>query len=242
MKIPISKIGPLQKIDVKKAGRYHDDYGRVCQVIQSKNWHGDLSSLRIAKLFGKHWQHWDKHFVVQVAGCSLKCPYCYVDNLNPDKIVTAKELVSLFFEFSEIVPDLNVFHLCGGMPARYPKFWEELRDELNNTGLREVVLLTDTVFVEHTIYNVFPWCYIELPYFALVGCLKGTTRQNFFVNTGQNLFDEALKELKCYVEHKNFWMSLINYDPLGLAKIFDIVPFERIDFLKVVNYVATYKL
>jgi len=190
----------------------------------------------MSRLFEKGWVYYDTHFVVQIAGCPFDCPYCYVDNLKIDTYTSAKEIVNKFFEFSETVPNLNVIHLCGGAPARYSQFWEELRVELDNNGLSRVVILSDTIFVENHLYKVKPWNYLHLHHFCLVGCLKGVTPLNFFLNASKRLFHEAIAELTHYVNHKNFWLTLINYDVTGLSNIFDLVPYEKIDFLKVVEY------
>jgi len=235
--IPLSTIGKIQLIDVERAIRYHDDYARICRVIRSKNWHGDKSPIRLSKLFGKPWREYDIHFVVQVAGCPLGCKYCYVDNLNPDKDFSADELVEKFLHFREMYQNLNVLHLCGGVPARYPEFWERLRNVLDNVGLSDVIILSDVILLENHYYGKEPWEYLDkIENFALAGCLKGTTPKNFFENSGKDLFYEAFRELKEYVEFDNFWLSLIEYDVSGLPRIFDMFSLERIDFLNVVNY------
>lgn len=238
MNIPISKIGPLQMVDVLKAGRFQNGFARICKVVESPNWHGDKSPLRMSKLFGKPWRDYDTHMVVQVAGCPLNCKYCYVDNLKQDYLCSEHDIVEWFLMFKEKHPEIEVIHICGGLPAKYPEFWGVLRDALDERGLQEIVILSDTVFLENYLHNVEPWDFLNTHNFAMVGCLKGTTRLNFIENTTRDLFETALKELQYYVEHKNFWLSLIEYDVTGLPRIFDMVPHERIDFLNVVNYYA----
>lgn len=246
MKIPISRLGKLQKIDVEKSGRLHDDYGRICQVVQSPNWHGDLSPCRMAKFQNiDNFELFDKQFVVQVAGCPLKCPFCYVDNFKMDKFFTADELVTKFAEFRKQEPNLNVFHLCGGCPARYSEFWLNLRKSLDENGFWRVILLSDVIFVENHFYNVKPWETIRKmhPYnFFIVGCLKGTTKQNFIKNTGGfDLFETAVKEMKEYLFYPNFWISLIEWDVSGIPEILKIISHNRIDWLKVIKYEAVKK-
>lgn len=238
MRIPISKIGPLQKVDIEKSGRPHDDYARVCRVINSKNWHGDLAPCRMATLLGKNnWRLFDTHFVVQVAGCPLKCSYCYVDNLKPNKYFTAGALVKLFAQYKEKTPKLNVFHLMGGCPARYPDFWQELRENLDDANLEQTILFSDVIFLEHYFYGVEPWKYLQtINNFFLVGCLKGTTKNNFLVNTGTELYDVALSEMEKYLQFSNFWVTLIEWDPFGVQDILRMVNYNQIDWLTVVEY------
>ncbi len=251
MKIPISKIGRLQKDDVEKSSGivFYDDVARICTVVKPSNAHdirGDKSPYRMAELFGGNWQDYNNHFIIQAAGCPLKCPYCYVDNLKQDLLMGVDEIVEKFVIFKEKAElklgiKLNVLHFMGGAPAAYCKFWPELRKSLDKNGLKEVILFSDVILVENHFYKVEPWKHIGIPNFILTGCLKGANRQNFIKNTGFDLYEQSLKELKNYLDHENFYLTLIGHDKKDLNKIYKIIPEERIDFLKIVYYEATKK-
>lgn len=249
MKVPIAKIGEIQKIDIEDSSGivYYDEIARICTVVKDKKSsdnRGDLVPYRMAELFGGLWEEYNHHFIVQVAGCPLKCPYCYVDNLKTDLFMTADELVDKFISFKKEVElrfsiKVNVFHFMGGAPALYCDFWKELRDSLDEHGLKEVILFSDVILVENYFTKKTPWEYIYLHHFIITGCLKGTNKENFIINTGFDLFQQALVELKNYIYFKNFYLTLIGFDEKSLADVYDIIPKNKIDFLNIVNYEVT---
>ncbi len=251
MKVPIAKIGKTQKIDVEKSSGivFHDNIARICTVVKDKEAHddrGDKSPYRMAEIFGGDWQDYDNHFIVQVAGCPLNCPYCYVDNLKADLSMNADELVDKFIEFKKKVEPkfnikLKVFHFMGGAPAIHCEFWKELRDSLDKKGLKDTVLFSDVILVENRFLKNKPWEFLNLHHFILTGCLKGTSKENFIKNTGSDLFQESLKELDNYLSAKNFYLTLIGFDEKDLSKIYKIIPKDRIDFLSIINYEVTNK-
>jgi uncharacterized Fe-S cluster-containing radical SAM superfamily protein len=244
MNIPIAALGPLQKIDIENSSGivFYDDDARICTVIkqpESKDERGDKSPFRMANLFGGNWQDYNNHFIVQVSGCPLSCPYCYVDNLKPDRFYTSKELVNKFIHFKKQFNNINVFHLMGGAPGVFCSVWPDLRSELDLSGSTDVILFSDVIFVEEFFFNKKPWDFLNIKNFLLTGCLKGTNRKNFFDNTKHDLFENALNELKHYIDYSNFYLSLINYDENDLVNIYKIIDKDRIDFLKIINYEVT---
>ena len=252
MQIPISKIGPIQKQDIEKSTGivYYNDIARICTVVKDQKSHddrGDKSPFYMSKLFGKHWKSYNNHFIVQVAGCPLKCWYCYVDNLKTDLYMTPEELVNIFIKFRNNVKkkfnvDLNVFHFMGGDPGLYCEAWLEIRKVLDLSGLNDIILFSDVVFVENYFIKKKPWEYLnKINNFILTGCLKGTNRENFLINTGLDLYEQAIKELKNYINYENFYLTLINYDTRTLENIYKIIDKERVNLLNVINYEVTKK-
>jgi len=246
-KFPVSRIGQNQLVDVEHSGmEIHDDYFRTCTVLQSKaclvsgasipiSDIGDTSPLRMVKRFGETVDHWNKHFVVQVAGCPLRCWYCYVDNLEHDDYFTCQQLVDKFKEFREKVSNLNVFHLMGGCPARYSHMWPLLRNTLNRNGLDDVVLLTNVILVEHCLYDEHPWS--NIPERTLVDvCIKGTNKNSFLLNTKQDLFEEAMAELRRYVCLDSVYYSMIEPDCTDVKAFQAFLGSENIDMLTVKMY------
>lgn len=247
--VPISRIGNIQKVDVERSSGivFHDDIARICTVVKDKHAHddrGDKSPFRMAMLFGGSWEDYNHHFIVQVAGCPLKCPYCYVDNMEVDTSMSANDLVDRFIKFKEEVESkfnikLKVFHFMGGAPALYCDFWKELRDTLDKRGLKDTILFSDVILVEEYFVNKKPWEFLNLHHFILTGCLKGTNEENFIKNTGFNLFQQSLKELENYISYPNFYLTLIGFDEKNLDGVYKIIPKERIDFLNIINYEVT---
>jgi len=250
LKIQISSIGPGQLIDVERSGNeLHDEFFRTCTVMQDTNNYGfpvkeseigDTSPERIKQLFGEYTEHWNRQFVVQVAGCPLKCWYCYVDNLVADKMFTCGELVDKFRDFKRKIPELNVFHFMGGCPGRYSYLWPLLRQTLDEYGFHDVILLTNVILVENAVYGQRPWT--NIPERTLVdACIKGTNRDNFIKNTGKDMFGVMMDELQMYLGHKGVYYSMIEQDKLDEGNFTAWLGRDNIDMLKVKMYEATKK-
>lgn len=65
-----------------------------------------------------------EQFVVQLHGCPLNCPYCYVTRagvLGQPKRISTKSMLDVYRR-----QGLDVFHLMGGAPALYLAHWREL--------------------------------------------------------------------------------------------------------------------
>ncbi len=210
--IEIARIGEGQLMDVERSGReVHNGYARTCTVFQGSppvSAIGDTTPHVLARLYGGSWRHWNRHFIIQVARCPLNCWYCYVDNLNPDMLLSIEELIDCYQSFKNAVPNLNVFHLMGGCPGRYAHLWGEIRDGLDRRGFTQTVFLTDVTLVEHAVYGVRPWeC---IPDRSLVSvCVKGTSRGNFLRNTGMDMFPHMVEELLYYVGRSDVHFSVL---------------------------------
>ena len=100
--------GLYRSCDTKRGGGGYDQFSEICM-----------------KRLGWKAQH---QFVVQLFGCNLDCPYCYVTREGVwgkyEKVSTI-QLVDAFIESG-----LEVFHLMGGAPALNVGRWPELIAEL----------------------------------------------------------------------------------------------------------------
>lgn len=250
MRVPISKIGELQKIDIENDRDQnglvcYDDYARVCTVFTgTRRDIGDRSPFRMAELFGGSWQDYNHHYVIQLAGCPLDCPYCYVDNLEANTYFSAVSLVESYkavrFEAStKFGVSLKVLHVMGGAPAVYCEFWPKLRMELDEQGLDDVIIFSNVILVENWFHGVEPWLYMNIQNFIVEGCLKGTNRKNFIRNTGHDLFGAAVRELFHYIPYYNFYLTLIGHEEDDLPVIYQWIDPERVDTLQIVKYEAT---
>lgn len=244
-KVPIVKIDHYQELDICNSSgyTYYDDIARVCQVVKetsAEDSRGDRSPYRIAKLFGRGWTDYNHHFIIQVAGCPLDCSFCYVDNLYSDMLMSAKQIVNLFRDFKlECTVPLNVLHFMGGIRlSMYSFFWKEFRQELDINGLKDTILMSDTVLIENYIYSLTPWKDANLNNFILYGCLKGTSKENFKANSGKDLFDQALVELEHYKSLPNFFLALIGYEERNLDSIYSRFDRSKVDLLKIIPYRA----
>jgi len=245
LKFPISKLGPKQTLDVERSGEeIHDAYFRTCTILQPTgsldrfaSSIGDTSPIRISYTYGQDALHWNEHFIVQVAGCPLSCWYCYVDNLHPDDWLSCEDLVRQYTHYKLSRPGIHVFHLMGGCPGAYAYLWPELRACMDEGGFSDDILLTNVILVEHLIYGVRPW--VHIPPRTLVNiCIKGTSRDNFYLNTHKPLYRESLIELAHY-RHPAVYFSMIEFGSLDVGKFTSMLGVKNIDFLHVKQYEAT---
>lgn len=108
--------------DVLSAGRY-----RKCNTYKSGGGYDKFPDIyqkntNMSANFAKN------QFVVQLKGCPLKCPYCYVtdEGINGPFVFTSTEELVSHFNWS----DCDVFHLMGGAPALYLEKWKEIHNKV----------------------------------------------------------------------------------------------------------------
>ena len=183
-------------------------------------------------MFGCRPEDYSYHFVIQVSDCLLSCGNCGCKE-NPKKF-TAEKLVDMFMQFRNAALTLgvtvNVFCL-GGASAFCCPFWKVLRQELDSRGMKGVMLLAGTFFVERETASILPWEQLDIHHFMLTGCLKGLDREDFLSQTGKDLFSVAASELKHYVQAPNFYLSLRYSDTFACAGLDSLIAKERVDFL-----------
>lgn len=87
--------------------------------------------------------NYNEQFVVQLKGCPLKCPYCYVtvDGVHNGSysLISTDQLIK---DFSD--SKLPVLHLMGGAPALYIDYWKEILEQLDS----QAVFHSDLLLVE----------------------------------------------------------------------------------------------
>ena len=85
----------------------------------------------------------NNQFVVQLMGCPLRCPYCYVtpEGIHGQnyKSISTDELINAYIDSG-----CSVFHLMGGAPALYIENWVDIIDNLPDNA----VFHSDLLLVE----------------------------------------------------------------------------------------------
>ncbi len=97
--------GLYRKCDTYRGGGGYDQFPAICE-----------------RMLGR--QDMSRQFVVQLFGCNLDCPYCYVTRAGvwgPPVQTTTDELLEAFERSGQ-----DVFHLMGGAPAIHLAKWPEL--------------------------------------------------------------------------------------------------------------------
>ena len=140
-------------------------------------------------------------FVVQLYGCHLNCPYCYVTRdgiFGNYKEYTTKELLLRFNNVSAN-HNIGVFHLMGGAPGLYYEHWYEILDELN----KRVIFHSDLLLTEKE-YNTQIFRNLNRDNALYAVNIKGVTAEDYYKNTGKK-FDRNL-----------FWFNLFNLIESGI--------------------------
>lgn len=237
--IRLATIGPIQMEDVLRSGlEIHNDFARTCTVAKGDppaSPIGDTTPWILEKRYGHSWKHWNRQFVVQVAGCPLECPYCYIDNLSAGMAITIEEMISWYREFRYRVHELNIFHFMGGCPGAHAHYWPIIRQELDEAGFEDSVLVTDAILVEEWAYGIKPWIHIPNRTLVLV-CIKGTSFSNFEANTGRNLFPVAMRELNHYLPLSEVHFTLTEPDSRDIEHVKQWVGPDRLNVLTVKEY------
>lgn len=131
-------------------------------------------------------------FVVQLYGCPLNCPYCYVtrDGVFGETVsISVERLVQDFIDSG-----CKVFHLMGGAPDMYIDKWSELIEALpEGTIFHSNLLCQGSMYKASTLRDL-----AKFPRALYAVSVKGGTSFEFYKNT-RTRFDENA-----------FWSNLAN--------------------------------
>lgn len=143
------KVVPLsvgQRKDVRPQDIIENGMYRVCSTYRGGGGY-DKFPQRAEERWGvSHHQQ----FIVQLFGCNLDCPYCYVTREGvwgkPTK-KTSKELVHAFVK-SNCDHGATVFHLMGGAPGLKMNKWHEIINRLDEDVHFDWVFHSDILLSE----------------------------------------------------------------------------------------------
>ena len=116
--VPICKeqLLDINKEDILNSGLY-----RYCDIYKGGGGYDQFNKI-FKRRYGQPIK--SKQFVVQLFGCPLSCPYCYVTKngvFGKYQEITTKELLNAYKQ-----ANTDVFHLMGGAPALYLNHWKDL--------------------------------------------------------------------------------------------------------------------
>jgi hypothetical protein len=203
------RVVPLcekQLLDVSKKDIIADGVFRLCDVYKSGGGYDKFPQI-YERRYGVKTK--PKQFVVQLYGCHLACPYCYVTQKGiwGDYIeFTSKELVEEFIKH-----DCDVFHLMGGSPEMYIEFWPELIDMLANYG--QYIFHSDLTLTHHSLNRYLLQAISQERCLYAVN-VKGVTPEDYKRNTNRE-FNSSMFWLNLYhmcVAKVPFYMTFTNPD------------------------------
>lgn len=124
-KWPVMPICDAQKLDVRPDDLLNEGLFRKCDTYRGGGGYDKFGEIWLNR---KGFAVNPVQFVVQLQGCPLKCPYCYVTEkgvFGPPVKMTTDELIQYYRQSR-----LQVFHLMGGAPALYLELWKEIADQV----------------------------------------------------------------------------------------------------------------
>lgn len=188
-KFPVMKLCNKQLRDIDPDDILFDYMFRKCNTYHSGGGYDQFESIYNKRNYSN--LDLRNQFVVQLKGCPLNCPYCYVTtegvNSGESVYLTENDLVH-YFKLS----NCKVFHLMGGAPALYMEHWSELIDKLfTEVNPYEYVFHSDFLLIEKqydedTLMNLRK--YLNTLYAVSI---KGSDSKEFMRNT-RKLYDSKL--------------------------------------------------
>ncbi len=196
--VPLSK-GQLLDINEKDV-IYKDNVPlyRYCQLYKGGGGYDKFPKLSEQILGTKI----STQFIVQLYGCNLDCPYCYVTRAGVwgDFVrVTTKELLHDYMKASMNTEGTLGFHLMGGAPALQLKYWPELLKELSR--IKGKWTFTSDMTLTESYYSMFDL--LEIAKYknnVLIAVnIKGYNEEEWYKNTrkkwNKDLFRFNLQQL-----------------------------------------------
>lgn len=183
------KIVPLseaQLLDVRPEDALFGALARRCETYRGGGGYDQFPRIAERRFGTAHHQQ----FVVQLFGCHLDCPYCYVTRAGvwgEFERVSSKALVDMFAE-AHLTHGVTVFHLMGGAPALQIKHWPELIDALQRLDF-------DWVFHSDMLLTEAPYAPEVLRQISGARCLyavdvKGLTADEHLHNTRKQFHED----------------------------------------------------
>ena len=180
---PVVPISKGQALDVRPEDLVLGGYFRACNTYRGGGGYDQFPAIAARRgLGGGH----HKQFVVQLRGCTLDCPYCYVTRegvWGKPVYYSSKQLADIF-----ATTEASVFHLMGGAPALYMDHWPELLDTFE--ALDHRVFHSDLLLTERP-YRPDVLKQIARPQVLLAVDIKGMTNEEHVQNT-RKPFNEPL--------------------------------------------------
>ncbi len=118
----------------------------------------------------------NNQFVVQVFGCPLRCPYCYVTKAGVFGNSTYVYTDKLVRDFKD--SGCKVFHLMGGAPAIYLNQWNELIEQLNGEIFHSDFVLFEGEYSKDTLRDISNY---KNSLYAV--SIKGANEEEYLINT-----------------------------------------------------------
>jgi pyruvate-formate lyase-activating enzyme len=184
LRFKVCPIQGRQLLDVRKSDIFGDF--RICDTYRGGGGYDKLPAITEKRGLSSV-GNTAKQFVVQLYGCHLRCPYCYVtrDGILGKYIeYTTGEIIYKFMEAYEL-HNIGVFHLMGGAPALYIDRWYSIRQQLPSQFVfTSDLLLTEGVYNKG---NITALKHLGSNNSIFAVNIKGVTSKDYEFNTGRKI-------------------------------------------------------
>ena len=183
---PVMPICDAQKLDVDPDDLLFMGVYRKCHTYKAGGGYDQFPEIW-KRRFGSAPENIGDQFVVQLKGCPLHCPYCYVteDGIYGQHInIPTYDLVRSF-DLSKC----GVFHLMGGAPALYLEHWPELLTLLEGRPFHSDFLLCEKPYDDYTLKEI-----AKFPNQLHAVSIKGEDVQAYKRNTGTDVDPRLILE------------------------------------------------
>lgn len=181
------KVCPIQGRQLKDVHK-EDLFGdfRICHTYRGGGGYDLFPVIARKRWLLKEWLVGDPalQFVVQLYGCHLDCPYCYVtrDGIFGKYVeYTSDEVLNSFYSAVE-EHGCGVFHLMGGSPALYLNQWPVF---IQHTW--PLFLFHSDLLLTERKYSSFELSQIKWDHTLYAVNIKGVTSEDYYRNTGRKL-------------------------------------------------------
>lgn len=185
MNFEVMRLCPAQLLDINPADVLDGGLYRKCNTYKGGGGYDQFPAI-YERRFGPT-PDLNNQFVVQLKGCPLRCPYCYVTkegvSHGESVKVSSSELSAAFARSG-----CSVFHLMGGAPALHLRKWPDLLAHLHGEvfhsdfllleGEYDLGLLREIAQYKNSLYAV---------------SIKGSSQAEFRANTGVELNEPLLR-------------------------------------------------
>lgn len=217
---PVVPICDRQLLDVSPEDILNDGLFRKCDTYKGGGGYDKFNDIYF-KRYGLKIN--PVQFVVQLKGCVLSCPYCYVTDqgINGKSVrLSTDELLNYYYK-----TNLDVFHLMGGSPALHLNNWKLLASKVKvfhsdfllveqryqDSFLKELPGLHAVSFKERYLYSDkqldLIWCNLEKLIYNKV---------DFYITfTGVDEFShELVSKFGNSVLEDSFTIQIIDYEAI----------------------------
>lgn len=186
-KWPVVPICEAQKLDVNPEDLLNNGLYRQCDTYKGGGGYDQFPAIFKKRFPGTSQWEINRQFVVQLAGCPLSCPYCYVTEEGVNGTSEKVDTYTLISDFAKT--GLPVFHLMGGAPALHLEYWDEITAQLRPNEIFHSDMLLCEGYYDSLVLKRLRESHVKQLHAVSI---KGATRSQYVERTGTDVNFEGM--------------------------------------------------